>query len=68
MWEKLKHEWKTLAWAVASIILEIEVYTDPTILDPWLDEQYRGLMHITIPVGFLLLRRWRDANPEPEDE
>ncbi len=67
MWQKLKHEWKTAAWALTALLVEVEVFMDPTVLDPFLDEQYRGLVHISVPIGFLMLRRWKDAHPDPEE-
>lgn len=60
MWDKLKHEYKTLAWGVASIALELEMFSDPTALDFMIDPKYQGVVHIVIPVGFFLLRRWKD--------
>lgn len=64
MWNKLKHEWKTLAWGTASLAVEVEIYMDPTILDPFVSDEYKGLVHIAVPTGFFLLRRWKDAHED----
>jgi hypothetical protein len=66
MWAKLKREWKTAAWGIASTVLELSLLVDPTLLDPFIDPKYHGLVHFAIPAGFLLLRRWKDAQPVPE--
>lgn len=64
MWNKLKHEWKTLAWGAVSTALELEMYSDPTALDFLIPEEQRGLVHVAIPVGFFLLRRWKDRQTD----
>ena len=36
--DKLKHEWKTIAWGIVSLALECELYADPTVLDAFIDD------------------------------
>ena len=62
MWEKLKHEWKTAAWAVVTFGAEASWYIDPTLLDPLIDPKYHGLVHMVVPLGFLVLRQWKAAH------
>lgn len=59
--DKLKHEWKTFAWAVATGLLEIwdqvlaaQIGGLGTVIPP----DYQWIVNIVIPVGFLVLRRW----------
>jgi hypothetical protein len=66
--QKLKREWKTFAWAVASTILEVQIYLNPDVLVQWLGEQYSGLVHMLVPIGFLLLRKWKDSVETPNSD
>lgn len=66
--EKLRHEWKTFAWGAAGLLLE----SYDSILAPFLQsnplvpDKYKWVDAIVIPVGFMLLRKWRDSHPESD--
>lgn len=69
-WAKLRHEWKTLAVAIAGIIIEgydaatavglIDAIPIKTLLN--IPPDYQPLVSPTILFLMLLLRKWRDAN------
>lgn len=61
--QKLKHEWKTAAVAIVGAIVETWdlVSYQFDLIDPLIPVQHQWIMHISIPVLMLLLRKWRDA-------
>lgn len=66
-WEKLKHEWKTFAWAIVSILIEgwdLVVAGQLGYVDPLVPAQYQWITHVAIPFGFLILRRWKAATED----
>lgn len=75
---KLKHEWKTFLFAVASCVVGLYDGIVSAALDwtPFIPEKYRPYAPFVVGFGMLLLRRWTDRNvadtslqttPEPSD-
>lgn len=63
-WQKLKYEWKTVAWAIVSIAIESWDLASSQLgyVDPLIPDDYRWITHVAIPVGFLVLRRWKSMS------
>lgn len=60
---KLKKEWKTFAWGIVSVAVE----SWDTILsaqlgyvDPMVSQDHQWIIHVAIPLGFFILRKWKD--------
>lgn len=63
MIKKLKHEWKTVAWGLASGALELwdQVLSSQLYLvAPMVPEEHQWMVHVAIPIGFFALRQWTD--------
>jgi hypothetical protein len=62
MLEKLKAEWKTAAWGAVCIAIEVyDSFLSSYFMSyPLMPEKYKWVDALVIPIGFLLLRRWRD--------
>lgn len=63
MFDKLKREWKTAAWGSAGIALELwdtVLSSQLDLVSPVIPDEYRWVLHTAIPVGFFLLRKWKD--------
>lgn len=61
--EKLKREWKTFAWGVLGILLEswdTILSSQLGYVEPLVPQQYQWVLHVAIPLGFFLLRKWKD--------
>lgn len=66
-WSKLRREWKTAAVAVIGIIVESwDLILAPHIsyLEPLVSPDHQWIVHIGIPVLMLILRKWKDADPQ----
>lgn len=62
MWDKLKREWKTFAFAVVTVAIgtwEAAVASGYD-LTPLIPEKYRPYAVPLIGISFLALRQWRD--------
>lgn len=63
MIEKLKHEWKTVAWGLASGALELwdqVLCNQLSVVEPLVPQEHQWMIHVAIPVGFFALRRWTE--------
>lgn len=68
MWDKLKREWKTFAFALLTIMVGTyeAAVTAGYDLAPLIPENWRPYAVPLIGVTFLALRQWRDkVNSEP---
>lgn len=69
MWDKLKHEWKTFAWGIVGTLLEVWDQVLVGVLPELgniVPPQYQWIVHVVVPTGFLLLRRWKDQVKDAE--
>lgn len=58
-WQKLKHEWKTAALAVATSLVGIwDAGASAFDWTPIVPDQYRQYVPLTLGMLFLVLRRW----------
>ena len=68
MIEKLKREWKTFVWGLVSTALEGYELVAYLLDYESLFGSYAPFMHIAIPFGFFLLRKWKDHVVPPSDQ
>lgn len=64
-WDKLKREWKTFAWGCLSLVVECWdqiLYAQLGLVDPMVDPNYQWIVHMVIPAGFFILRKWVDEH------
>lgn len=65
--QKLKREWKTFSWAILSILIEgwdTILSSQLGLVDNLIPQQYHYILHIIIPMGFLILHKWKDDHDE----
>lgn len=59
MWEKLKHEWKTAALAVATTLVGMwDAGASAFDWTPLVSDKYKPFVPLALGVMFLTLRRW----------
>lgn len=58
-WDKLRHEWKTAALAVATFLVGVwDAGASAFDWTPIVPEKYRPFVPLVLGTGFLVLRRW----------
>lgn len=61
IWPKLRSEWKTFAWGLLGLIVEVYDATAPQIDFPSLfPTEWQPWPGVVILSGMFLLRKWRD--------
>lgn len=67
--EKLKHEWKTVVWGILSIALElwdVILAGQMQYVEPFIPQDKQWIIHVAVPVGFFLLRRWKSITQDEQ--
>jgi hypothetical protein len=66
MWSKLKREWKTFAWGIASSLVTLydAIVLSGVDIGPAIPEQYRPFVMVAIPFGFFFLRKWTEERDD----
>lgn len=60
MWDKLKREWKTAAFAVVSVLVSLwDAGASTYDYTPLVPDKYKPYVPVLVPLFFLILRRWR---------